>query len=473
MHRFLSGSLTIGLLSLSVSPVQAERGRSVNEWLTTADRTSLLARQPAIPLSSKQNDNKGLTITIDDSDRSQTVDGFGFALTGGSAQLLMKMDPARRSVLLRELFGHGTDDAHVSYIRVSIGASDMNDHVFTYDDLASGERDPELKRFSIRPDEANVIPVLKEILSIAPSIKILASPWTAPSWMKTVEAAKGGSLRPEMYETYAHYLVLYLQVMQGEGVPIDAVTIQNEPLNPHNTPSMIMQASEQAIFIKEALGPALAKNGLHTKIILYDHNCDRPDYPLTILKDPDAARYVNGSGFHLYAGDIGAMSQVHNAFPAKSLYFTEQMVIEEQHDGVAQPISHPVDRVVIGAMRNWSRNVLLWNLAADPHFGPHTDAGGCPVCQGAITLDGDTVQRNIAYYAIAQVSRFVPPGSVRIGSTEPADGSLPNVAFTTPEGRTVLVVVNSSSDLKSYHVILHNRTFQTTLPSHSAATYVW
>ncbi|WP_263382349.1 glycoside hydrolase family 30 protein [Granulicella arctica] len=472
MRPIIPRGFLLCLICLLPVAAHAERRQSVTEWLTTADRSSLVAKQPDSLVLLKHGRDKPADIMIDDNDRSQTIDGFGFALTGGSAQLLMKMSPTQRHALLVELFGHDPKSIDVSYLRVSIGASDMNDHVFTYDDMPPGQRDPELKQFSVKQDEADVIPVLQEILTISPKIKILASPWTAPSWMKTVEAAKGGALRPEFYPVYAQYFVLYLEAMQRHGIRIDAITTQNEPLNPKNTPSMVMQPEEQATFIK-TLGPALAKNNLQTKIILYDHNCDRPDYPLAILNDPVASKFVDGSGFHLYGGKIDAMTQVHDAFKQKNLYFTEQMVIEEKHEGIAQPISHPVDRVVIGAMRNWSRNVLLWNLAADPTFGPHTTSGGCPVCQGAITLDADAVQRNIAYYAIAQVSKFVPPGSVRIASTEPIDGDLPNVAFHTPDGHTVLLVVNRMSEGKDVNVQWHGQAFHTNLGAGSVATFVW
>jgi glucosylceramidase len=258
--------------------------------------------------------------------------------------------------------------------------------------------------------------------------------------------------------------------MKAQGIPIAAVTVQNEPLNSNNTPSMVMQAEEERDFIKNALGPAFRKAGITTKIILYDHNCDVPEYPLTILKDQDASQYVSGSGFHLYGGEISAMSKVHDGFPAKDLYFTEQMIVDHPGDTELK-IADPVQRVVIGATRNWSRNVLLWNLAADPSFGPHTDNGGCPVCEGAITLDGNHVTRNLAYYTVAQVSKFVPPGSVRIESN--LLGTLSNVAFKTPEGKIVVVVANSGSADQAFTLRYHRRDAAATLKAGSVATYVW
>jgi glucosylceramidase len=337
--------------------------------------------------------------------------------------------------------------------------------------MSPGETDPTLAKFSLDPDRADVIPILQQILTINPKIKILASPWSAPAWMKTNDNVKGGELDPKFYPVYAEYLAKYISGMKHEGIDIDAITIQNEPLNPHNTPSMVMQAEDQDKFIRDDFGAALAKAGLTTKIILYDHNCDRPDYPLTILADPAANKYIDGSGFHLYGGTIDALTKVHDAFPTKNIYFTEQMVIDAKSGTATTDIADPIQHIVIGATRNWSHNVLLWNLAADPHNGPHTNNGGCPVCQGAITLDGDTVGRNRAFYTLAHASKFVRPGSVRIASNEPDE--LPNVAFKTPKGKSVLIVVNDDTSPKTFTVKSHNRIFTTSLNAGAVATYVW
>jgi glucosylceramidase len=377
------------------------------------------------------------------------------------------MDAQERKKLLQEIFGKGSSDISVSYLRISIGASDLNERVFTYDDMPEGESDPGLKHFDLQDDKKDVIPVLKEILAINPSIKILGSPWSAPAWMKTNRQMKGGSLEKKYYGVYAEYFVKYIQAMQREGIRIDAITVQNEPLNEGNTPSMKMLATEQLQFIKEDLGPLFRKAGIKTKIILYDHNCDEPGYPLTILKDPAAAVYVDGSGFHLYEGKIEALSQVHNEYPDKNLYFTEQMVVDSRGFRIAAQ----VDRLIIGATRNWSRNVLLWNLAADKDNKPHTDNGGCSMCQGALTIEGNTVSRNLAYYVIAHASKFVPLGSVRIEST--LAGHVTDVAFRTPRGKTVLIVANNSGTDRSFSVQTSGRSFSTTLDAGSVGTYVW
>ncbi len=469
-RRTTASFAALALLALGSATLHAQ---AVQQWRTTADHQELLARQTeALQFQvAAADDPKAPIIDIDDKVRLQKMDGFGFALTGGSAELLMRMTPAARTALLHELFTTGGDGIGVSYLRVSIGSSDMNERVFTYDDLAKGEQDLQLAHFDLGPDKADVVPVLKEILAIDPKVTILASPWSAPSWMKSNDNPKAGSLLPAMYDVYAQYFVRYIRAMAAQGIPIAAITVQNEPLNPKNTPSMVVTSKEEGAFIADALGPALKKAHLKTKIILYDHNLDRPDYPMDILANPAAAKYVAGSGFHLYEGETSAMTKVHDAYPKKNLYFTEQMVIQDP-DKRPFRIASTVSRIVIGATRNWARNVLLWNLAADPHNGPHTDSGGCPICQGAVTLDGDQVTRNLAFYTIAQVSKFVRPGSVHVESTSPMD-TLANVAFVTPDHRSVLLVANTAKEPATFSVQWKHREFRSTLGAGDVATYVW
>jgi glucosylceramidase len=327
-----------------------------------------------------------------------------------------------------------------------------------------------LAKFSLGADRADLIPILKQILVINPRMEILGSPWSAPAWMKTNGNAKGGKLKTEYYGSYANYFVKYIQGMKAEGISVSAITIQNEPLNDKNTPSMLMMADEEALFIKDHLGPAFAAAGIRTKIILYDHNCDVPEYAISILNDPAANRYVDGSGFHLYGGEIEAMSGVHNAIPRKNLYFTEFMAVEPTESGRIS-IAKPVEKTFMGALQNWSRNVLLWNLAANSKFEPHTDNGGCPICQGAVTIEGNEVTRNLAYYAMAHYSKFVRPGSVRIGSSAPA--TLRNVAFKAPGDKIVLIVVNDSKSPQEFAVRYHGKSFKTKLNEGAVGTYVW
>ncbi len=436
-------------------------------WLTTPDKAMLLKKQDVI-LNFSDKVNQSLTINVNADSVFQQMDGFGFALTGGSAGLINRLSVEKRDALLKELFLNESNSIGLSYIRISIGASDLDASVFSYDDMPKGETDVNLLNFSLKPDEADLIPVLKSILLLNPKIKILGSPWSAPVWMKTNKKSVGGSLLPEYYDTYAKYLVRYITEMKEQGIPIDAITIQNEPLYGGNNPSMVMQAEEQRDFIKNNLGPALMKAGLTTKIIVYDHNCDRPDYPVTILSDPEAYKYVDGSGFHLYGGDISALMQVHNAFPAKNVYFTEQWVGGPSKFG--PDMKWWVQNIVIGAPRNWSKNVIAWNLASDALYDPHTD-GGCSQCEGALTIADQSISRNVSYYFIAHASKFVPAGSVRVASGN--INNLPNVAFVTPDGKKVLIVLNSSNKLQKFNIGFKGRRVATSLDAGAVVTFVW
>src|SRR5580704_3550536 len=261
----------LALLALTLVPLSCFAQKEASIWLTNPDRSALFQLQsPPMPFTNSSPTSP--VIDVDDTKTFQTIDGFGFAVTGGSAQLLMRMDPASRAAILHELYADDGNNIGSSYIRVSVGASDMNDHVYSYDDMPEGQTDPAMAKFSLDPDRADVIPVLKEILAINPKIKILASPWSAPLWMKTNNKVKGGNLKPEYYGAFAKYFVKYVQGMKTEGINIDAITVENEPLNPKNTPSMAMFASEEGAFIAKNLGPAFRQASIQTKILLYDHN---------------------------------------------------------------------------------------------------------------------------------------------------------------------------------------------------------
>ncbi len=411
--------------------------------------------------------NQYPTINVDTTTTYQEIDGFGFALTGGSAYVINNLTSGTRDQLLKELFLQDENSIGLSYLRISIGASDLSASVFSYDDVPNGQTDVNLDKFSLSLDTVDLIPVLKSILHLNPNIKIMGSPWSPPVWMKSNKNSVGGSLLPKYYDTYARYFVLYINAMKAQGIPIDAISIQNEPLYGGNNPSMIMLATEQRDFIKNNLGPAFQAAGISTKIILYDHNCDHPEYATSILSDATAYQFVDGSAFHLYGGDISALSTVHNSYPAKNVYFTEQWVGGPSN--FANDMKWYMQNVIIGATRNWSRNVIAWNLASDPSYHPHTD-GGCSSCEGAVTVSSGYT-RNVSYYIIAHESKFVPAGSVRISSVMQTD--LPNVAFKTPDGRKVLVVLNTGTTTQTFNIGFKGRKAVTSLNSGAVATYVW
>lgn len=441
---------------------------SITYYLTKGDKTALLEKQSAVPDFSTER-REGPTIKVNESQVFQEIDGFGYTLTGGSADLIASLPVNKQDSLINELFGTSEKAIGVNYLRISIGASDLSASTFTYDEVPKGQTDVELKQFSIDVERQTLIPVLKKIVSVNPSIKILGSPWTAPTWMKTNGAFKGGSLKKEYYKTYAQYLAKYIQAMQAEGIVIDAITPQNEPLHDGNNPSMYMEAKDQAAFIKTALGPVFKEKKIDAKIIVYDHNADKPEYPMEIFADKDAAQFVDGSAFHLYGGKIEALSKVHAAYPDKHLYFTEQWV--GGPGNFPEDLKWHVSALIIGATRNWSRNVLEWNLAADAHYKPHTPDGGCTSCLGAVTVQDGEVSRNVAYYIIGHASKFVPTGSKRIDSNL-AEG-LPNVAFLTPEGKKVLIVVNNTDSDQTFNIEDAGRQASIDLGEGAVATFIW
>jgi len=440
---------------------------SVRVTITSGDKSILFSSAKALAFG--LNEITGPLIEVDTSKQFQEMDGFGYSLTGGSAYLLnQKLNDRQRDDLLKELFLKDGKNIGISYLRISVGASDLDDEVFSYDDAAKDKTDVSLTNFSLAPDETNLIPILKAIIAISPEIKIMGSPWSAPAWMKSNNSPKGGSLKPEYYDVYARYLVKYIKEMAIQGIVIDAITLQNEPENPNNNPSMLMTAVEQATFVKNFLGPAFNAAGLETKIIVFDHNCDHPEYPIAILNDADAKRYVDGSAFHMYLGDITALSTVHEAHPDRNIYFTEQWTSGKGDFG--GDLRWHLRNLIIGATRNWSRTVLEWNLASDPQFNPHTDEGGCTECLGALTI-GDSVVRNVSYYIIAHASKFVRPGAKRISSGDV--DNLYNVAFRNTSGEKVLIVLNDSNEGKDFGIRYNGTIAKATLPPGSVGTFVW
>ncbi len=433
---------------------------------TTKFNKTVLAQVDSFAIVSP--DEKNQTLTVDPLVKFQSLDGLGYTLTGGSAQLISRMDETSRQGLLNDFFACNGDGNCISYVRISVGASDLDEAVFTYNDIAPGTTDKDLLQFSIEKSKKDLIPILKKIIQINPSVKILASPWTPPVWMKSNKNSVGGSLLPEYYDTYANYFVKYIEAMKKEGIKIDALTIQNEPENPNNNPSLSMTPEVQRDFIKNNLGPKFKQNSIDTKIILWDHNCDRPQYPITILNDVESAKYVDGSAFHLYAGDEGAMSAVHDAHPSKNLYFTEQWT---SSDGkFNEDLIWHTRHVVIGTARNWAKSILEWNLASDVNQNPHTP-GGCSKCLGAVTITGNTYTKNVAYYILGQLSKNLPSGSIRIHSSY--FESLPNVSFIRPDGKKVLHLLNESSANKSINIKSDKDNFAVSIEPQSIVTIVW
>jgi len=454
-------------------PVTPDETGKAKVWLTTGDKAKLLNRESDLPIVKTASANWPV-ISVDTSVRFQTMAGFGAALTGSSAYLLhQKMDAAARANVLQQLFDT-VNGIGISYLRLTIGASDFSLADFTYDDLNSGETDFALQKFSLGKDLDDVVPVLKEIVQITPKISLLGSPWSPPAWMKTNGSMKGGSLRTDCYDVYAGYFARYIQDMKAQGITISAVTPQNEPLYATaNYPCMQMLPAEQLAFIKNNLGPKFQSAGIQTRIIIYDHNWDNTNYAISILNDAGAAGYIAGSAFHAYAGDVSAMSTVHFAHPEKDLYFTEISGGSWANDFGAN-LAWYMNNIFIGTALNWSKSALLWNLVLDQNHGPQNN--GCSNCRGVITLNTSTSQvvNNEEFYAVAHFSKFVRPGAARISVTFLQ--SLPGltaVAFQNPDGSKALVACNTGTAMQTFTVKQGSRNFAYTVPVQSVVSIVW
>jgi glucosylceramidase len=413
-----------------------------------------------------------LTIHVDDSLRYQQIDGFGASLTDSSAWLIsQKLSEAQRTQLLEMLFDP-KKGIGLSILRQPMGASDFALQSYTYDDLPPGQTDPDMKFFSIDHDRAYIIPLLRQSLTLNPNLKIIGSPWSPPGWMKTSGSTIEGTLLPAAFAPLAKYFVKYVQAYEAAGLPIFAVTPQNEPLNiPNDYPGMGMSADEQTKFIRENLGPAFRSSGIKSKILVFDHNWNQIEFPITVLDDPKAAAFAAGTAIHCYGGTVTAQSELHSRFPEKGVWLTECSGGEWQKGKLLQEAM----QLIIGSTRNWARSVVLWNLALDQAHKPYL--GGCKTCRGVVTIDhayfSTTVIPNVDFTALAHASKFVSPGAVRIESNTFDQGSLESVAFRNPDGSIVLIVLNSGGAPTPFNVSWEGTYAVYRLDPAAVATFRW
>ncbi|MCD9577251.1 RICIN domain-containing protein [Flavobacterium soyae] len=457
VRAFMTQVIIIMLLSITKTNAQ-----TVTPFITSGDQTRLLQQQATVSFGTNSGTNPS-TVTVNAGTTYQTMDGFGYTLTEGSAEVISGMAATQQNQLLNDLYNPNTG-LNASVIRISIAASDLSNSSYSYNETSG---DTNMNNFSLNgPDLTYLIPIIKKIQLINPNIKILATPWSAPRWMKTNGSWIGGSLQTQYYAAYARYFVKYIAAMQAQGIPIWGITPQNEPENPHNEPSMLMNSTEQKNFINQQLGPQLAAAGYGgVKIIAFDHNCNNTAYPIDVLNN---SSYVDGAAFHLYLGNISAMSTVRNS-TNKNVYFTEQYTGSGGSFG--GDFGWHMQNVVIGSTNNWSKTVLEWNAANNSSLGPRTP-GGCNTCLGAITVNNSTsYTKNVAYYIIGQISKYVKPGAVRIGSSS-TNGSILSVGFKNPDGSTALVIYNSGGS-NTIKVVSGSSAFNYTVPGSSAVTFTW
>ncbi|GGJ47434.1 carbohydrate-binding protein [Deinococcus roseus] len=467
--------LTCLLLGSSLALQNAPLASPVQEWLTTPDQSKLLSAESALSFA-QDGGEMYPTITIDEGRTYQQMEGVGAAFTDSSTWLLQKKLSAQQRKAALEMLFDAEKGIGLDYTRIPIGSSDLALNHYSYDDLAKGETDPELKKFSIAHDEEYIIPTIKEAQAINRDLKFMASPWSPPGWMKTTDSLIKGSLKSEFREAYASYFLKFIQAYGQHGIAIDAITLQNEPhYEPDNYPGMRIEPREQAEIIRDHIGPLFQKNNIDTRILVWDHNWDEYDYPIQALSDAKARPFIAGTAWHCYGGDVKAQNQIHDTYPDLGTYFTECSG-GTWRPGFADNIKWVASNLIIGAPRNWAKTVVMWGLALDPSGNPH--AGGCGTCAGLISIDQDTgeVKPYVDYYVFGHYGKAVRQGAYRIDSAtynlaEPTD--LQTVAFKNPDGSKALIVLNNGSDPITFKVKEYGSSFYATLPAGALATYKW
>lgn len=420
-----------------------------------------------------------------DGESYQSVDGFGFAITHASCYNLLLMPQADRTALLEELFSREKGIGS-SLARICIGGSDFSMDEYTWCD------EPGMENFAVHGlDEEWLFPILDEIMKINPAIRFIGSPWSCPRWMKVGDDLKspydawtGGRLNPLLYKDYADYFVRWIREMESRGYPIYAVTLQNEPLNRGNSMSLYMGWKEQRDFIKEAVGPAFQAAGLKTKILLFDHNYNydnisaEADYPIHVLEDADAARYVAGSAWHNYGGSVTTLDKVHSRFPDKDIFFTEASIGEwgGGYNYVGSLINDFRDNF-LGTLGRFGKGVTLWNLMLDSDHKPFR-AGGCSNCLGALTLSTKDhtlkgVVRNSHYYNVAHCSKVLAPGAVRLGTSGFTADKATYQWYRNPDGSYAIVALNEGSDEVRINFVTDRVSVPVRLPAKSLVSVIW
>jgi len=488
MPRCALVSACLAVMSLAACTAGAQ---SVSVYQTTPDLLEALSERSTLHFAKPDPAATTPLITVDDAQRFQEIDGFGASLTDSAAWLFAKKLPAADAdAAFKTLFSRKGGIA-LGILRQPVGSSDLAVIFYSFDDLCEqsskacttppGVSDPNLEHFSLKHDEEYILPLLKKAIGFNPDLHVMLTPWSAPGWMKSTGSMLGSvgdrdhpsSLRPEFYPAFASYLVKTIQGYQAAGVPIWALSVQNEPLyGPPTYSGMQMLADEQAAFFGNALGPALAAAGLKPKVMAYDHNWDRPDYPETVLKDPKAGALAAGTAWHHYGGDPSVMTRNHEEFPQKDQWVTESSGGTWQKGNVFADEAAEL----IAVTRNWSRGYVLWALATDQNHGPVV--GGCDTCRGLVTIDltnpeKPVVRPELDYYVLGQASKFVLPGAVRIASDEPAGAKLKDVAFRNTNGTVVLYTLNDGTSGQGLRIGFHGKTAATTLPAGAVATFVW
>ena len=492
-RRLVAGSVAASVVALGLFAATGGAAHAVpvtlQAWLTTANNSSALSAQPSITLGSVASGT--INVHVNDSLKYQTMSGFGAAFTDSSTSLMKQLkgfSSSSYNTLLNELFSTSSG-AGLSFWRLPMTSTDFNstNTTWTDDDTAGPTSAPD-QHFGLYSDETNLVqPTIKDALAINPNIQIVASPWSAPAWMKSNGSMFGstggvnGTLLSTDYQAWADYFRDWIQAYQAGGIPIFAVTGQNEPqYAPAAYPGMYWaNGTDEGNWIKNYLAPTLSAAGLSTSILDWDHNWDVPNFPQDELST--ASSNLVGVAWHCYdsgtaTADPTNMTKVHNIDPTKGAYETE-CSSDTQPSSI---IGYSTASMALLSVQNWAKSVVMWNAALDASSGPHL-SGACTNCaplvtinptvngSGVVTADSVTLDNN--YYQLGQLSKFVPVGATHIGSTVNAHGIV-TAAFKNPNGQEVLVATNTNSASTTFETTWNGQgSFSYTLPASATVTF--
>lgn len=470
------------LLAALAAPAAAGAAGRAALYTTTADRSRLLAREPVAVTDAPDFAPSDGELRLDPARRRQAFDGFGAALTESSCLNLLKMPAPLRAALLRETFSPASGWGW-SYVRISIGCSDFSLAEYTLCD------EPGIEHFALTPHETQtLIPVLREILAVNPALRIMASPWTCPRWMKVEDLQSkkprpewtGGQLDPGRYADYARYLLLFVRAMRKAGIPIRSLTVQNEPLNRRNSASLYMPWEQQRDFIKTALGPLLALEPGAPELLAFDHNYNydgipgQDRYPLRIYADPDAARHLAGSAWHAYGGSYAELGRIAAAAPAKKIVFTEIAIGGWGYD-FGGDLLWASENVALGPILAGATGSIVWNFMLDQNHGPKRP-GGCQNCYGAVDVESPAytnLTRRSHYYLVSHLALAFPPASRRIDLPGKLPPGVTAAAALRPDATCSAFFRNAAPSAAALILHLGRETARVTLPAKSLSTLLW
>jgi glucosylceramidase len=496
IHNGMKLSIIPLIMAFSLFGYKATRKLNVAVYETSAQGNSLKK------ITSFSPGEKPVVITLDPTQQFQTITGFGGSFTEASAYLLQKLSPANREKILKAYFHE--DGAAYSLTRTHINSCDFSLSHYAY---AMVPGDKHLEHFSIEEDRKDLIPMIREAQQYSKNgFKIIASPWTAPPWMKDNQDWRGGKLLPEYRETWALYFSKYIQAYQKEGIPIWGVTFENEPLgNDKNWESMHFTPEEMRDFVRDYLGPRFEKDGF-SKIPILGYDQNRGDelkkWAKIMFEDKAVAKYFGGTAVHWYASTYdffpASLQYTHQLAPDKHLINTEACVDGQvpawkddswywskeakdwgwtwapEDQKYLHPKYAPVFRYagdIIGCLNNYVDGWIDWNMVLDKQGGPNWFKNWCtaPVI---VDPEKDEVYFTPLYYTMAHFSKFIRPGAVRIGFDCP-DKDLMITAARNPDRSIIGIVFNPSDTIKAFRVVVEGETFEATIPAKAIQTLVF